>query len=164
MVSTILSIHNSGMTTETFGEWLATQRKRRKLRQADLSRDAGVNATYISKIERGDIDLPGEETRAKFHAALGTTEEDLVTAGILERIDSPVAGGLPVYIAADHITPGDRAAAAARMEPVRLDAGAPYVIGPDDPRYPILAMLDNASPAKLEKVRQLVGVLSDLLP
>lgn len=102
---------NLPMEQGTFGDWLARTRKRRKLTQAGLSEQTGINATYISKIERNEIDLPRDDLRFRIHEALDTSEDDLVAAGVLERVESPEPGGQPVYIAADSITPGDRAAA-----------------------------------------------------
>ena len=148
-----------------FVRHLAQARQDQGVTQAELAGRLDRPQPYISKIERGDIDLPGEETRAKIHQALGTTEDDLVRVGVLERIESPVDGGEPVYIQAEHITPGDRAAAAAQQGMrVLPEPGPPWVIERDDPRAEILAMLDGASPAKLGTISQLVRVLTDTLP
>lgn len=101
------------MNFEHFGEWLAYTRKRRKMTQAAVANATGLNATYISKIERNEIDFPRPGTREKFHMALDTSEEDLVDLGWLERIDSMEPGGQPFYVEVANITPGDRAAEAA---------------------------------------------------
>lgn len=93
-----------------FGEWLAFTRKRRKLTQAQLANASGLNSTYISKIERNEIDFPRDVTRESLHMALGTSEDDLVDLGWLERIDSIEPGGQPYYIESANITPGERAA------------------------------------------------------
>jgi transcriptional regulator with XRE-family HTH domain len=37
-----------------FGAWLRELRRRRKLSQIDLAARAGISATYLSEIERGD--------------------------------------------------------------------------------------------------------------
>jgi transcriptional regulator with XRE-family HTH domain len=96
------------MNVNTFGDWLKAQRRLRKLSQRDVESAAGITHSHMSKMENGHIDLPGDETRARIHAALGTSEDDLVAAGILERIDSPYSD-TPVYIAASSIRPVDRA-------------------------------------------------------
>ncbi len=142
------------MIAQTYGGWLATQRKRHKLTQAGLSKQTGINATYISKIERSEIELPGEELREKLHIALGTSEEDLVAVGILERIDSPVEGGQPVYIDAASITPGDRAAADAHA--IR-DGFALYDV--PDARQRLYALIDSAglTTAQLDALRAVVA-------
>lgn len=138
------------MSTETFGTWLETQRRRRKLTQRTFGEAAGLAPSYVSKIENGHIILPDDETRARIHAALGTSEDDLVAVGILERIDSPVPGGEPVYIAAESITPGDRAAAEAHQAiHVVPEPGLPWVIERSDPRAALLDVLATATPDQI---------------
>ncbi len=95
--------------TGSFGYWLTSARKRRRLSQEGLARAAGINRSYISQIEQGRVQLPKTETRAKLHDALGTNEEDLISAGVMARDEygieyapkpsrKPVAGGgrLPI--------------------------------------------------------------------
>ncbi len=113
----------NGMMQTTFGKWLKSERRRRAITQADIEQQAGVSVSHVSKMENGHIGMPEPETRARIHKALGTSEDDLVDLGLLERIESPVPGGEPVYIPADSITPGERAAAEAH----RIhEGGAPY--------------------------------------
>ena len=88
------------MDRAPFGHWLKAQRRVRKLTQAGLEAAAGLGDNYVSKVERGELRLPGEDVRERIHRALGTTDDDLVRAGILERIDTP--GYEPVYVPAAH--------------------------------------------------------------
>ena len=74
------------MQTMTYGEWLRSQRRRRGLSQERLGELAGKHRTHINRIENGGIDLPADDTRAIFHAVLGTSEDDLVAAGILKPV------------------------------------------------------------------------------
>lgn len=108
------------MNFETFGDWLAYTRKRRKMTQAKLAAASGLNPTYISKIERNEIEFPRDVTRESLHLALGTSEDDLVALGWLERVPSIDPGGTPYYVEKAHITPGDRAAADAHDRLVLL--------------------------------------------
>ena len=50
------------------------------------------------------------------------------------------------------------------LEPTELEPQIAYIIERDDPRAEILAMLEGASPAKLDTISQLVRVLTDALP
>ena len=146
---------NDGMNEPTFGAWLELQRRRRKLTQRAFGEAAALKPSYISKIENGHIFLPDEETRFRIHAVLGTTEDDLVTAGILERIEPIEPGGPPVYIAAEHITNGDRAAEAAHR---RLEGRAASSTS-DDPRAVLMAMLARASDDDVRKAIQILGII-----
>ncbi len=67
-----------------FGAWLKERRKRAGLTQKRLADLSGIHRTYIVKIERGGVGLPGYDLRQRLHRALGTTEEDLRKAGIVE--------------------------------------------------------------------------------
>lgn len=60
-----------------FGEWLRQHRRRLGLSQEGLARRAGVERTYITRLESGIIRMPQEDTRAKLHEVLGTSEEQL---------------------------------------------------------------------------------------
>lgn len=56
--------------------------------------------SHVSKIERGVLRMPTEDVRQRIHNALGTTEQDLVDAGVLQRI---YAGGMSVLIPANEV-------------------------------------------------------------
>lgn len=80
-----------------FGHWLYEKRIARRWSQADLEREAGLSERYASRLE-GKAKAPQDEVRERIHKALGTSDDDLVQAGILERIDTPGYG--PVYVPA----------------------------------------------------------------
>jgi transcriptional regulator with XRE-family HTH domain len=146
----------SAMKEMRFSDWLKRQRTTRRLTQRDLERAADLSLNYVSRIESGRIQLPDEDTRSKFHAALGTTEDDLVAVGILERIESPEPGGEPVYIAAESITPGERQAERAH----RLFEGrTPADELTTDPRQQLMDLLAGASDADVRKVVQIVTIM-----
>lgn len=71
------------MNTKTFGEWLRNEREARRLSQAEVERRSGISHSHYSKMENNKIPRPVEETRAKLHAVFGTSDDDLVRAGIL---------------------------------------------------------------------------------
>lgn len=81
------------------------QRRVRGLRQSDLEEKAGLGYSHVSKIERGVLRMPTEEVRQRIHEVLGTSEEDLVKAGVLTRLKM---GGLSVLIAANDVDSTDR--------------------------------------------------------
>jgi transcriptional regulator with XRE-family HTH domain len=79
------------MKKTTFGTHLRAIRKARKLSQRALAEMVGVNFTYLSKIETGNLDFAGVPARKTIRAiakALGEDEEKLlVMAGkIPERL------------------------------------------------------------------------------
>lgn len=102
--------HTTVMSDMTFARWLKARRIERGLTQIELEHDAGLSEKYVSAAERGRVKLPEPETRERIHHALGTTEDQLVEAGLLKRLDFD---GGPVYVNPRNITPGDRAAAEA---------------------------------------------------
>lgn len=67
----------------TFQSWLRGERIRVGLSQEELSVAAGLGSNYVNKIEKRRVDLPTMETRLKLHKVLGTSDNDLVEAGIL---------------------------------------------------------------------------------
>lgn len=83
--STVYAHENRDMENTTYGDWLKQQRKLRRLTQAELERRADVGHSHMSKIENGHIVLPEPETRGRIHAVLGTSDDDLVSVGVLER-------------------------------------------------------------------------------
>ncbi len=86
------------MSTVSFGQWMKSRRQHMGLTQYDVEHQTGIARSHLSAMENNRINLPDEETRAKIHGVLDTTEDDLVAVGILERLESPVPGGGPVYI------------------------------------------------------------------
>lgn len=71
-------------TVRTYAEWLKARRLGAGLTQQQLADATGIHRTYIIRMEKvGHIDLPELETRQKVHAALGTTEEELIALGIV---------------------------------------------------------------------------------
>lgn len=46
---------------ETFGERIKRARREQKLTQRDLANRIGINFTYLSKIENGEMPAPSEE-------------------------------------------------------------------------------------------------------
>lgn len=82
----------------TFGHWLRSNRTEKRLSQEALAARIGVDRTYISKVENGGIGTPEVETRKKLHREFGTSDDELVRLGILERVD--VTGSTPFYVPA----------------------------------------------------------------
>jgi transcriptional regulator with XRE-family HTH domain len=75
----------------TFGEHLATVRQRVGLSQHALAKAAGVDASYVNRLEHGERQAPDVELIRKFATALGldaTQTDALVVAG----------GGLPTAL------------------------------------------------------------------
>lgn len=68
----------------TFGDWLKQQREANGYSQGQLAEEVGVHRTYINQLENGQT-WPKPETRAKYHAVFGTTDDDLVRAGVATR-------------------------------------------------------------------------------
>ena len=66
------------MTVEEFGRYLRELRKRAGLSQRDLAQRAGIDFTYLSKIENGRVDPPGEQTMRALATALGADAETLL--------------------------------------------------------------------------------------
>jgi transcriptional regulator with XRE-family HTH domain len=59
---------------------LKTLRKARGWTQHDLSRASGLTRSHISRLERGDIQLPSSERLRQLAVALGTSLDDLLEA------------------------------------------------------------------------------------
>lgn len=53
--------------------------------QGDLEEAAELGLKYVSKIERGLLRFPTDMVRKRIHMALGTSDEDLVEAGVVDR-------------------------------------------------------------------------------
>ena len=61
-------------------ERLRTLRKARGWTQHDLSRASGLTRSHISRLERGDIQLPSSDRLRQLALALGTSLDDLLEA------------------------------------------------------------------------------------
>lgn len=94
-MSSLLLADYLHMKNMIFGDWLKRERARRKLRQVDLEEAADLSYGQVSKYERGTLMLPGEDVRQRIHDALGTSDDDLVAAGVLSRLS---LGGTSVYV------------------------------------------------------------------
>lgn len=70
----------------TYGEWLRAKRGQRGepgfITQATLAERIGAERTFIVQLENSNK-LPTYATRQKVHAALGTTEAELIDLGIV---------------------------------------------------------------------------------
>lgn len=77
---------HSPMTNLTYGDWLKEQRAIRRITQTDLEDAAKLGPKYVSKLEAGIIRTPRDNVRERIHEALGTSDEDLVSAGIFSKI------------------------------------------------------------------------------
>ena len=80
------------MNTSAFGNWLREHRKARRLSQEALGRVIGADRTYISKLETGAIGMADPPLRQRLHDEFGTSEDDLVSLGLLRVVQVP---GLP---------------------------------------------------------------------
>jgi HTH-type transcriptional regulator, competence development regulator len=65
------------MVEESFGSYLRGLRKRVGLSQRDLAGRAGIDFTYLSKIENDRVDPPGEATLRALAGLLGVEADDL---------------------------------------------------------------------------------------
>lgn len=63
---------------ETFGQRIQRLRRELHLTQRQLAADLGLDFTYLSKLENGRGEAPGEETVKKLAALLKTDEEELL--------------------------------------------------------------------------------------
>lgn len=62
----------------TFGQYLRELRKDQGISQRDLAAHVGVDFTYLSKIESGQMSPPGKTVITRIARALNTDEEHLV--------------------------------------------------------------------------------------
>lgn len=58
-----------------YGEIILRLRKERGLSQSELSRRSGVDRAYISQLESGKIQMPGDPMREKLSKGLGLSDE-----------------------------------------------------------------------------------------
>lgn len=73
-----------------FGQMVRTLRKERSISQKDLADGAGIDFTYLSKIENEHMDPPSAETIERIAARLDVDATDLLIA----------AGKIPADVAA----------------------------------------------------------------
>lgn len=62
----------------TFGAYIKAARIKAKVSQRDLAERAGIDFTYLSKIENGKMAPPSEETIRKIAEILGEEPENLI--------------------------------------------------------------------------------------
>lgn len=58
-----------------YGAWLKGERDRRGITQRELAASSGVFREYISRIERGTVQLPGPDIRRRLGMAFGYADE-----------------------------------------------------------------------------------------
>jgi transcriptional regulator with XRE-family HTH domain len=77
------------MSELTFGAWLRNARSNHQPRisQERLAELTGMDRAHLSKIENDRVDLPRFETRLRIHRVLGTSDRDLIDAGVKLRED-----------------------------------------------------------------------------
>lgn len=72
----------------TFGEWLRSKRGMKGdpgfITQDELARRMKVARTFVVQLESPGHPTPTYPTRKKIHAALGTTEDELIALGIVQ--------------------------------------------------------------------------------
>ena len=66
------------MTAEAFGDYLRGLRKRAGLSQRELAQQAGIDFTYLSKIENGRVDPPGEATLRALARSVGADLDEML--------------------------------------------------------------------------------------
>ena len=143
MASIPLGVDNVGMSRMRFGHWLKAQRAARRLSQADLEQRAGMGEKYVSRLENGKT-TPGEDVRRRIHGVLGTTEDDLVNAGILTIVQVP--GHDPVYV------------------PATDDMGIvslPVAVTDIGERAAVAAMLDDLPDEAVQHLRRFLEAMRD---
>jgi len=72
----------------TFGERLREIRWSKGLNQKDLARQAGIDVTYLSKVETGKMDPPAENTVRRLASALDEEPTELLV--LAKKIPSDV--------------------------------------------------------------------------
>jgi len=63
-----------------FGELLKSLRKKHKITQRQLAERVGIDFTYISKIESGNMDPPAEDKIVKMAVVFGEDPDQLLIA------------------------------------------------------------------------------------
>ena len=139
-MSSVVKRDNHAMMTTPFARWLERTREDLGWSKAALAKASGVDRAYIQRLEAGTVAEPGDNVRARLHTALGTSDDDLVDAGLYERREYPQPDGstmvtytpLPLIPPAQVPTP-----TAANGE------GDTVTIPADDPRARVVAALDG---------------------
>jgi transcriptional regulator with XRE-family HTH domain len=72
----------------TFGERLRQIRLERRLNQRELAGRAGIDFTYLSKVENGRMEPPAEETICRLAAALEVEPTELLL--LAQKVPSDV--------------------------------------------------------------------------
>ena len=68
----------SGDSVMTFGQRLRALRIERRLNQKDLAAAAGIDVTYLSKLENARLDPPAEETIRRLAGSLEVEPTELL--------------------------------------------------------------------------------------
>jgi transcriptional regulator with XRE-family HTH domain len=91
-----------GMDRRTFSQWLKATRDGLGYSQGELGALIGMERTYVNELENNPRKWPKPATRARFHAVFGTSDEDLVAAGVATRKEypRPSGGARVVYLPA----------------------------------------------------------------
>ncbi|MGI8587196.1 MAG: helix-turn-helix domain-containing protein [Chloroflexia bacterium] len=115
------------MKNTKLGERLKALRKARGWTQENLAEVSGLTRSHISRLERGDIELPSRARLLRLADALGTTADDLLTAAGY-RSDDPTDTELPdlgVYLRLKYDIDDPRTADAIRaiLERIRVLGG-----------------------------------------
>ncbi|MGM1023189.1 MAG: helix-turn-helix domain-containing protein [Bacillota bacterium] len=61
-----------------FGTYIKHLRKSLELRQSDVAAEAGIEASYLSKIEKDRVAPPSEDVLMKLAAALSHDENEII--------------------------------------------------------------------------------------
>lgn len=78
----------------TFGDWLRETREAHGYSQSALAAELEMARTYVVNLERTQT-WPQPDTRARFHAVFGTSDEDIVAFGAATRREYARAGKPP---------------------------------------------------------------------
>lgn len=114
------------MKNTKLGERLKALRKSRGWTQENLAEVSGLTRSHISRLERGDIELPSRARLLRLADALGTTADDLLTAAGYRSDDPPAAlPDLGVYLRLKYDIDDPRTADAIRaiLERIRVLGG-----------------------------------------
>ncbi len=77
------------------GRLVRERREARGWTQTRLAQEAGMPQTYISKVERGDVEIPQRHTLEKIGKALGVRLSEFYrAAGVYEPLPGDEVGGI----------------------------------------------------------------------
>lgn len=62
----------------SFGTYIKNLRKSLELRQSDIAAEVGIEASYLSKIEKDRVSPPSEDVLLKLAAALSHDENEII--------------------------------------------------------------------------------------